>query len=255
MRLAVLKIQQGGLVVGVGLHPIRPVPDAIFIQEDIATSECRDTIRKYMTENGFTGFDLVMHGGGLSSDTRATPWDQASQLTESIKLATEFLSPKGAFVTKMFNGAQDYNPMLYCLEQLFDRVVVRKPTFTFPETYIVSKSYKAPEKINPSLLVARNLFSIKENINPEVSFKKEESIPKRVVLASDFVWYETPLEVFGIADSLSFNDDACLSLRGHNLTTRRVKMICKDLRVMDKQHFKHLMKHNTELYFASKYRC
>ncbi|XP_026378831.1 aspartic proteinase CDR1-like [Papaver somniferum] len=201
MRLAVLKIQQGGLVVGVGLHPIRPVPDAIFIQEDIATPECRDTIRKYMTENGFTGFDLVMHGGGLSSDTRATPWDQASQLTESIKLATEFLSPKGAFVTKIFNGAQDYNPMLYCLEQV--RYSSRRAS---------------------------------------TSFKKEESIPKRVVLASDFVWSETPLEVFGIADSLSFNDDACLSLRGHNLTTRRVKMICKDLRVMDKQHFKHLMK-------------
>ncbi|KAI3879493.1 hypothetical protein MKW92_000870 [Papaver armeniacum] len=121
-----------------------------------------------MTENGFTGFDLVMRGGGLSSETRATPWDQASQLTESIKLATEFLSPEGAFVTKMFDGARDYSPMLYCLQQLFGSVVVTKPTFTFPETYIVAKSYKAPEKINPRLLVARNLFSIKEDINPEV---------------------------------------------------------------------------------------
>ncbi|XP_026403534.1 uncharacterized protein LOC113298883 isoform X1 [Papaver somniferum] len=168
MRLAVLKIQQGGLVVGVGLHPIRPVPDAIFTQEDITTPKCRDTIRKHMTENDFTGFDVVMRGDGLSSDTLATPWDQASQLTESIKLATEFLSPKGAFVTKMFDGAQDYNPMLYCLEQLFDGVVVTKPTCTFPETYIVAKSYKAPEKINPRLLVTRNLFSIKEDIKPEV---------------------------------------------------------------------------------------
>ncbi|KAI3879495.1 hypothetical protein MKW92_000872 [Papaver armeniacum] len=168
MHLAVLKIQQGGLVVGVGLHPIKPIPDAILIQEDITAPECRDTIRTHMTENGFTGFDLVMRGGGLSSETRATPWDQASQLTESIKLATEFLSPEGAFVTKMFDGARDYSPMLYCLQQLFGSVVVTKPTFTFPETYIVAKSYKAPEKINPRLLVARNLFSIKEDINPEV---------------------------------------------------------------------------------------
>ncbi|KAI3867497.1 hypothetical protein MKX03_032350 [Papaver bracteatum] len=247
MHVAVLKIQQGGLVVGVGLHPIKPIPDAILIQEDITAPECRDTIRTHMTENGFTGFDLVMRGGGLSS----APWDKAYQLTESIKLATEFLSPEGAFVAKMFDGAQDYSPMLYCLQQLFGSVVVTKPTFTFPETYIVAKSYKAPEKINPRLLVARNLFSIKEDINPEVryssgrastSYTKEESIAKRVVSASDFVWSETPLEVFGIADSLSFNDDACLSLKGHSLTTRRVKMMCKDLRVLDKQHLKHLMK-------------
>ncbi|KAI3896537.1 hypothetical protein MKW92_043206 [Papaver armeniacum] len=117
-----------------------------------------------MTENGF---DLVMRGG-LSSDSRSTTWDQASLLTESIKLATEFLSPGGTFVTKMFDGAGDYSPMLYCLEQLFCRVVVTRPTFTFPETYVVAKGYKAPEKINPRLLVARNLFSIEEEIIPKV---------------------------------------------------------------------------------------
>ncbi|KAI3867494.1 hypothetical protein MKX03_032347 [Papaver bracteatum] len=147
MHVAVLKIQQGGLVVGVGLHPIKPIPDAILIQEDITAPECRDTIRTHMTENGFTGFDLVMRGGGggLSSDTGATPWDQAYQLTESIKLATEFLSPEGAFVAKMFDGAQDYSPMLYCLQQLFGSVAVTKPTFTFPETYIVAKKDINPE--------------------------------------------------------------------------------------------------------------
>ncbi|RZC70739.1 hypothetical protein C5167_033871, partial [Papaver somniferum] len=180
MRLAVLKIQQGGLVVGVGLHPIRPVPDAIFTQEDITTPKCRDTIRKHMTENDFTGLDVVMRGDGLSSDTLATPWDQASQLTESIKLATEFLSPKGAFVTKMFDGAQDYNPMLYCHEKLFDGVVVTKPTCTFPETYIVAKIYKAPEKINPRLLATRNLFSIKEDIKPEVKYSSGRASTKYV---------------------------------------------------------------------------
>ncbi|KAI3891167.1 hypothetical protein MKW98_007472 [Papaver atlanticum] len=233
MQLAVARISKGGFVLGVDLHPITPILGAISIQEDITTRECRDTIGKHMTENGFTGFDVVMRGG-LSSDSRATTWDQASLLTKSIKLATKFLSPDGTFVTKMFHGAEDYNPMLYCLEQLFCRVVVTKPTSTSTETYILALNYKAPEKINPRLLVTRNLFSIKE--------EEEEEEEEAVVLASDFVWSETPLEVLEKACSLSFADDACLSLKDHSLTTKRIKRICKDLRVLNKRRFMHLMK-------------
>ncbi|XP_026454440.1 adoMet-dependent rRNA methyltransferase spb1-like [Papaver somniferum] len=232
MQLAVARISKGGFVLGVDLHPVTPILGAISIQEDIATRECRDTIEKHMTENGFTGFDVVMRGG-LSSDSCATTWDQASLLTKSIKLATKFLSPDGTFVTKMFDGAEDYNPMLYCLEQLFCRVVVTKPTSTSTKTYIVALNYKAPEKINPRLLVTRNLFSIKE---------EEEEEEKVVVLASDFVWSETPLEVLEKACSLSFADDDCLSLKDHSLTTKRIKRICKDLRVLNKRRFMHLMK-------------
>ncbi|KAI3880724.1 hypothetical protein MKW92_047799 [Papaver armeniacum] len=231
MQLAVARISKGGFVLGVDLHPITPILGAISIQEDITTSECRDTIGKHMTENGFTGFDVVMRGG-LSSDSSATTWDQASLLTKSIKLATKFLSPGGTFVTKMFHGAEDYNPMLYCLEQLFGRVVVTKPTSTSAETYILALNYKAPEKINPRLLVTRNLFSIKD----------EEEEEEAVVLASDFVWSETPLEVLEKACSLSFVDDACLSLKDHSLTTKRIKRICKNLRVLNKRRFMHLMK-------------
>ncbi|KAI3851398.1 hypothetical protein MKX03_020386, partial [Papaver bracteatum] len=88
-------------------------------------------------------------------------------------------------------------------------VVVTKPTSTPTETYILSLNYKAPEKINPRLLVTRNLFSI----------KKEEE--EAVVLASYFLWSEIPLEVLEKACSLSFVDDAFLSLKDHSLTTKR----------------------------------
>ncbi|MCL7033313.1 hypothetical protein MKW94_010035 [Papaver nudicaule] len=216
-----------------------------------------------MAENGVTGFDIVMRGA-LSPSHNATTWDQASLLTESIKLATEFLALDGTFITKMFDGAEDYTPMLYCLEQLCCKVVVTKPSSTSAETYIVALNYKAPEKINPRLLVARNLFSINEDIptvktkriysgGASTSYSDEESVAGRAVLASDFVWSETPLEVLGIAYSLSFDDDACLSLKNHNLTTKMVKMICKDLRVMDKQRFKCLMKWRLDVREALSY--
>ncbi|MCL7021804.1 hypothetical protein MKW94_027882, partial [Papaver nudicaule] len=116
----------------------------------------------------------------------------------------------------MFDGAEDYNPMLYCLEQLFSKVVVTKPTSRSTETYIVALGYKAPKKVDRQMLVPRNLFVINEKMpkgktcssgETSISYSEEESVAGRVVLASDFVWSETPYEVLGIACSLSFNDD------------------------------------------------
>ncbi|MCL7023589.1 hypothetical protein MKW94_023456, partial [Papaver nudicaule] len=95
------RIEPVGLAIGVDLHPdpIRPIIGAVSIQGDITTLECKKKIRKLMGESGVTGFDIVMRSG-LSSDPNATLWDQASLITESIKLSTEFLAPDGTFVTK-----------------------------------------------------------------------------------------------------------------------------------------------------------
>ncbi|KAI3982658.1 hypothetical protein MKX01_021415, partial [Papaver californicum] len=71
---------------------------------------------------------------------------------------------------------------------------------------------------------------------------KTMSILRTVVLASDFVWSATPLEVLGTATSISFKDPACLPLKDHSLTTEEVKALCEDLQVLGKQDFKHLMK-------------
>ncbi|MCL7049700.1 hypothetical protein MKW94_018890 [Papaver nudicaule] len=220
MELAACRVQKGGLVLGVDLRLVTRVTDAISIQGDITTPECRDTIRKHMAKKRYSN---------------ASTWDQAAVVTESIKLATEFLAPDGTFVTKMFNGAEDYNPMRYCLEQLrlFSRVAVTKPTYSSAENYIVAIGYKAPDKINPKLLVARNLFTIKEEGG--------------VALALDFLWSESPLDVLGTARSLSFTDDACLSLKDLRLTTKRIKNICKDLRVLNKRRFKRLMKWRSDV--------
>ncbi|RZC44599.1 hypothetical protein C5167_037552 [Papaver somniferum] len=147
MQVAVKKIPVGSFVLGVDLYPIKPIRGAISVEEDITTAKCRRTIKRLMEENGLRSFDVVLHdgspnfGGVWAQDSTV----QNSLVIDAVRLATDFLSPKGTFVTKIFRS-QDCNKVLYCLKQLFDKVEVTKPIAsrsTSAETYIVSKNYKA----------------------------------------------------------------------------------------------------------------
>ena len=78
-----------------------------------------------MEEHRATTFDVVLHDG---SPNVGEAWAQEAMsqnalVIDSIKLATQFLAPKGTFVTKVFRS-QDYSYVLYCLKQLFEKVVI-----------------------------------------------------------------------------------------------------------------------------------
>lgn len=103
MQVAVERVPVGSLVIGVDLVPIRPVRGAIGVEEDITKPQCRATIKRLMNENGCRAFDLVLHDGspnvGGAWAQEAT--SQNALVIDSVKLATEFLAPKGTFVTKV----------------------------------------------------------------------------------------------------------------------------------------------------------
>lgn len=103
MQAAVERVPVGSLVIGVDLDPIRPIRGAIAVQEDITTPKCRATVKRLMSDNGVRAFDLVLHDGspnvGGAWAQEAT--SQNSLVIDSIKLASELLAPKGAFITKV----------------------------------------------------------------------------------------------------------------------------------------------------------
>lgn len=259
MQVSVERVPVGSLVIGVDLDPIRPIRGAIGIQEDITQPKCRATIKRLMAENGCRAFELVLHDGspnvGGAWAKEAT--SQNALVIDSIKLATEFLAPKGHFITKVFRS-QDYNAVLYCLRQLFEKVEVDKPLASrqaSAEIYIVGLKYKAPAKIDPRLLDVKHLFQGGKE-PPKVvdvlrgtkqkrhrdGYEDGDTILRKVSSASNFVWSDTPLEVLGTVTSISFDDPACSTIRDHDLTTDEVKALCEDLRVLGKQDFKHLLK-------------
>ncbi|PSS29440.1 AdoMet-dependent rRNA methyltransferase [Actinidia chinensis var. chinensis] len=259
MQVAVERVPVASLVIGVDLVPIRPVRGAIAVEEDITKTQCRATIKKLMAENGCRALDLVLHDGspnvGGAWAQEAT--SQNALVIDSVKLATEFLAPKGTFVTKVFRS-QDYSAVLYCLRQLFEKVEVDKPAAsrsTSAEIYIVGLKYKAPAKIDPRLLDVKHLFQGGKE-PPKVvdvlggtkqkrhrdGYEDGATVLRKVCSAADFVWSEKPLEILGSVTSITFNDPACEPIKDQSLTTEEIKALCDDLRVLGKQDFKHLLK-------------
>ncbi|KAK4708483.1 hypothetical protein R3W88_029408 [Solanum pinnatisectum] len=259
MQVAVKHVPVGSLVIGVDLDPIRPIRGAISVQQDITTPKCRSTIKKLMAENGCRAFDLVLHDGspnvGGAWAKEAT--SQNSLVIDSVKLATELLAPKGTFITKIFRS-QDYNAVLYCLRQLFEKVEVDKPLASrsaSAEIYIIGFKYKAPSKIDPRLLDVKHLFqggkeppkvidvlgATKQKRHRD-GYEDGATVLRKVCSVADFVWSDNPVQVLGTFSSMSFDDPSCLAIRDHTLTTEEVKSLCDDLRVLAKQDFKYLLK-------------
>ncbi|XP_047312654.1 adoMet-dependent rRNA methyltransferase spb1-like [Impatiens glandulifera] len=120
MQVAVQRVPDGTLVVGIDLLPIPPIPGAISVEEDISKPQCKATIKKLMEEHECLAFDLVLLDGSsnVRGDSAQEATDQLNALfIDSVKLATEFLAPKGTFVTKVCRS-QDYTTVLYCLRQV-----------------------------------------------------------------------------------------------------------------------------------------
>ncbi|XP_050231903.1 uncharacterized protein LOC126680766 [Mercurialis annua] len=260
MQVAVQRVPVGSLVLGIDLVKIAPVRGAVAIEQDITKPECKARIKKIMGENGVKAFDLVLHDGSpnIGGAWSQEAMTQNSLVIDAVRLATQYLAPKGTFVTKVFRS-QDYNSVIYCLNQLFEKVEVDKPAASrsaSAEIFVLGLKYKAPAKIDPRLLDVKHLFQ--GSIEPQRKvidvlrgqkqkrhrdgYEDGESIIRKVSSAADFVFSNTPLEILGSVTSISFEDPASLPLKDHALTTEEVKALCDDLRVLGKQDFKHLLK-------------
>lgn len=89
------------LIIGIDLVPIRAIRGVRTIVGDITTQKARQAIRK---EAGGEPLECVLHdgapnvGGAWSSEA----YSQSALVLEALRLATDVLAPKGAFVTKIF---------------------------------------------------------------------------------------------------------------------------------------------------------
>ncbi|MED6219530.1 hypothetical protein PIB30_036591 [Stylosanthes scabra] len=260
MQVAVKHVPVGHLVIGVDLAPIAPIRGAIAIQEDITRPECKSRVKKLMTDYGCTAFDVILHDGSpnIGGAWAQEAMSQNALVIDAVKLATQFLAPKGTFVTKVFRS-QDYSSVLFCLKQLFEKVQVEKPAASRSESaeiFVLGLKYKAPAKIDPRLLDVKDLFQgsvepqakvvdvLRENKQKRHRDGYEDGLStlRKETSAAKFIWSDSPLEILGSVTCITFTDPADKPIMNHELTTEEVKSLCDDLRVLGKQDFKHLLK-------------
>ncbi|KAK7341475.1 hypothetical protein VNO80_24405 [Phaseolus coccineus] len=260
MQVAVQRVPVDHLVIGVDLAPIAPIRGAIAIQEDITKTECKSRIKKLMGQHGCRAFDVILHDGSpnVGGAWAQEAMSQNALVIDAVKLATQFLAPKGIFVTKIFRS-QDYSSVVYCLKQLFEKVEVDKPAASRSESaeiYVLGLRYKAPAKIDPRLLDVKHLFQGSVEPQPKVvdvlrdtkqkrhrdGYEDGNTTLRKISSASNFIWSDSPLEILGSVTSITFTDAADLQIKDHKQTTEEVKSLCDDLRVLGKQDFKHLLK-------------
>lgn len=149
--------------IGIDLVPIRPVAGCVALVGDITADSTRAEVRRALLDsaNG-EKVDVILNDG---SPNMGKAWLQdaytQSELTlAALKLATDFLSPGGTFVSKVFRS-NDYNSLLFVMHQLFQRVDATKPTASRTESaeiYVMCLGFKAPKSIDSRLLNAKYVF-------------------------------------------------------------------------------------------------
>ncbi|KAA8491279.1 AdoMet-dependent rRNA methyltransferase SPB1 [Porphyridium purpureum] len=162
--------------VGVDLVPIKPIVGCIALQHDITSESCRAAVKRALQEHHqyrervgsgqdsklSQKVDVVLSDG---SPNMGAAWiqdafTQAEVTLAALKLAVEFLTPNGAFVTKVFRSS-DYHSLLFVMNQLFAKVYATKPQASrssSAEIYLVCLGFLAPQKVDPRLLDPKTVF-------------------------------------------------------------------------------------------------
>ncbi|CAE6378114.1 unnamed protein product [Rhizoctonia solani] len=280
LQVASKTMPLNSLIVGVDLVPIRPIPRVVTFAQDITTSACRAQLRNELKD---WKADVVLHDGAPNVGTAwvQDAYSQSELVLMSLKLAVEFLSPGGTFVTKVFRSV-DYNNLVWVFNQLFGKVEATKPPSSrnvSAEIFVVCQGYLAPQHIDPKFLDPKHVFKDVTTLPPIPStsskfsfssaqpgskahnnvFQPEKKRRARdgyadgdytlfhAVGASELVHSHDPVTVLGSSNQITFKMDEEKVWLKHEATTPEILANCEDLKVLGKGDFKRLLKWRTTI--------
>uniref|UniRef100_A0A669B5C9 pre-rRNA processing protein FTSJ3 n=1 Tax=Oreochromis niloticus TaxID=8128 RepID=A0A669B5C9_ORENI len=205
------------LIIGVDLVPIKPIPNVVTLQEDITTEKCRQALRKELQT---WKVDVVLNDGApnVGANWQHDAFSQAHLTLMALKLACEFLTKGGTFVTKVFRS-KDYQPLLWIFQQFFKKVQATKPQASRNESaeiFVICQGFVAPDKIDSKFFDPKYAFkevevqakTVKELI-PVKKPKAEGYTDGDLTLyhsftVTDFLKAENPVDFLGKASEVSF---------------------------------------------------
>ncbi len=135
-----------GLVIGVDLLRTRPVEGATFIRGDFTKESTRDRLSDMLAETGREYFDVIV--SDMAPDMSGTySLDQARSVhlcTMALDFCARHLKPGGAFVTKVFEGA-DFQEFRDEVRSRFNSLRMMHPPASrkaSSEVYLIAKGHK-----------------------------------------------------------------------------------------------------------------
>eukprot|EP01132_Coremiostelium_polycephalum_P006746 gene6746-8364_t len=255
MQVASKYMPVQSVIVGVDLVPIRSIKNCIGIAEDITTQKCRTEIKKALKT---WKVDVCLHDGAPNMGTSwvQDAYQQNELVLHALKLATEFLTTGGWFVTKIFRGP-DYNSLLWVLNKLFKKVESTKPQASrnaSAEIFVVCQGYLNPKRIDPKLLDSKFVFKQVEEVAKPVDVlsdvkqkRNRQGYEDGVTMlfkkgfVSDFVHSTEHIRYLSSYNQLEFDEAANVYL-DHPATTDEIKSCFKDLKVLGKYDFQKIIK-------------
>jgi len=136
-------VGKSGRVIGIDISPFTPINDVVFIRGDITSEETKERLREILS-----GEKLNVVLSDLSPKTSGVhSLDHARSIwlgEHALKYAEEFLSKKGNFVCKLFEGEESLR-FRKKLEKIFSTVRYFSPKASRKESsekYIVAKGFK-----------------------------------------------------------------------------------------------------------------
>ncbi|QRV83652.1 AdoMet-dependent rRNA methyltransferase SPB1 [Ceratobasidium sp. AG-Ba] len=274
LQVASKTMPVNSLIIGVDLVPIRPIPRVVTFAQDITTSACRAQLRSEMKD---WKADVVLHDGAPNVGTAwiQDAYSQSELVLMSLKLAVEFLTPGGTFVTKVFRSV-DYNNLIWVFNQLFGKVEATKPPSSrnvSAEIFVVCQGFLAPQHIDPKFLDPKHVFKDLSALPPVPStstaqpgskahnnvFMPEKKRRARegyadgdytlfhALPAAEFVQAHDAVLALGTANKITFTTPEEKEWLKLEATTPDVVANCDDLKVLGKGDFKRLLKWRTAI--------
>ncbi|KAM9762708.1 pre-rRNA 2'-O-ribose RNA methyltransferase FTSJ3 [Menidia menidia] len=252
------------LIIGVDLVPIRPIPNVVTLQEDITTEKCRQAIRKELQT---WKVDVVLNDGApnVGANWQHDAFTQAHLTLMALKLACEFLTKGGTFVTKVFRS-KDYQPLLWIFQQFFKKVQATKPQASRNESaeiFVVCQGFVAPDKIDNKFFDPKHAFKEVDvqaktvrDLMPVKKPKAEGYTDGDLTLyhsftVTTFLKAENAVDFLGKASEITFDNPV---VESHPFTSNEIKECCRDIKVLGRKELRLLLNWRTKLrrYLAKK---
>ncbi|KAM6938063.1 pre-rRNA 2'-O-ribose RNA methyltransferase FTSJ3 [Lycodopsis pacificus] len=257
LQVATKFMPVSSLIIGVDLVPIRPIPNVVALQEDITSDKCRQAIKKELQT---WKVDVVLNDGApnVGANWQHDAFTQAHLTLMAMKLACEFLTKGGTFVTKVFRS-KDYQPLLWIFQQFFKKVQATKPQASRNESaeiFVVCQGFLAPDKVDSRFFDPKHAFkevevqvkTVKELIpvkKPKAEgYKDGDLILYYTFTVTSFLTADNAIDFLDKASEITFDNP---DLECHPATSDEIKECCRDIKVLGRKELRMLLTWRSKL--------